>query len=124
MLPITSLVAAGAAIALIALSISVSLQRMKAGVGLGFGDDAALMRRIRAQGNFIEYVPLALILLGLAEYRDASTALLWSIAGLLAAGRILHFIGIMTGKTAIRAPGMLGTYGALLLGAGTLLFMS
>ena len=47
MLPITSLVAATAAIALIPLSISVSFQRMKAGVAVGFGDDAALMRRIR-----------------------------------------------------------------------------
>jgi len=122
MLPVTSMVAAGAAIALIALSISVSLRRMKAGVRLGFGDDATLMRRIRAQGNFTEYVPLTLVLLGLAEYRDASTVLLWTIAGLLVVGRFLHFIGITTGSTAIRAPGMVGTYGALLLAAGTLVF--
>jgi len=122
MLPVTSMVAAGAAIALIALSISVSLRRMKAGVRLGFGDDAALMRRIRAQGNFTEYVPLTLVLLGLAEYRGASTVLLWTIAGLLVVGRFLHFIGITTGSTAIRAPGMVGTYGALLLAAGTLVF--
>lgn len=121
MLPITSLVAATAAIALIPLSISVSFQRVKTGVRVGFGDDAALMRRIRAQGNFAEYVPLALIVLGLAEYRGASALLLWTIAGLLIAGRCLHFIGIMTGKSAIRAPGMLGTYGALLLGACTLI---
>src|SRR5690606_15202022 len=71
MLPITSVVAATAAIALIPLSISVSFQRMKTGVGVGFGDDETLMRRIRAQGNFVEYVPLALIVLGLAEYRGA-----------------------------------------------------
>jgi len=122
MLPVTSIVAAGAAIALIAMSISVSLRRMKAGVRLGFGDDVTLMQRIRAQGNFTEYVPLALILLGLAEYRGASTVLLWTIAGLLVVGRCLHFIGITTGRTAIRAPGMVGTYGALLLAAGTLVF--
>lgn len=122
MLPVTSMVAAAAAIALIGLSISVSLRRMKAGVRLGFGDDMTLMRRIRAQGNFTEYVPLTLILLGLAEYRDASTALLWTIAGLLIVGRCLHVIGIMTGRTAIRAPGMVGTYGALLLGGCTLVF--
>ena len=122
MLPVTSMVAAAAAVALIALSVSVSFRRMKAGVRLGFGDDAVLMRRIRAQGNFTEYVPLTLILLGLAELRGASTGLLWAIAGLLVVGRCLHFIGISTGSTAIRAPGMVGTYGALLLGAGTLFF--
>jgi uncharacterized membrane protein YecN with MAPEG domain len=121
MLPITSTVAAAAAIALVALSISVSIRRIKAGVRLGFGDDAALMRRIRAQGNYTEYVPLALVLLALAEYRNASTVLLLTIAGLLVVGRSLHFIGITTGRTAIRAPGMVGTYGALLLGAGALL---
>lgn len=122
MLPVTSLVASLAAVALVLLSVSVSFQRMKVGVRLGFGEDATLMRRIRAQGNFTEYVPLALIMLALAEYRDASAVLLWTIAGLLIAGRCLHFIGIMTGKTVIRAPGMVGTYGALLLGVGAVVF--
>lgn len=121
-LGITSLVAAVAAIALIPLSVSVSFQRMKTGVRVGSGDDATLMRRIRAQGNFAEYVPLALIVLGLAEYRGVSSTLLWTVAELLLAGRCLHFVGIMTGRSAIRAPGMLGTYGALLLGACALLF--
>ncbi len=73
MLPVTSLVASLAAIALIVLSISVSLRRMKVDTRIGFGSDEILMRRIRAQGNFTEYVPLVLILLGLAEYRGAAT---------------------------------------------------
>lgn len=122
MLPVTSTVAALAAVALVALSIAVSLRRKKVGVRIGFGEDLLLMRRIRAQGNFIEYVPLALILLALAEYRQAPAVLLWIVAGLLVAGRCLHFAGIMAGSTPLRAPGMLGTYGALLVGAGTLLF--
>jgi uncharacterized protein len=122
MLPITSAVAATAAIALIPLSISVSFRRMKTGVRVGFGEDETLMRRIRAQGNFVEYVPLALILLALAEYRGVSATLLWTLAGLLIAGRSLHFIGITSGRSVIRAPGMLATYGALLLGAVMLLF--
>lgn len=80
------------------------------------------MRRIRAQGNFTEYVPLALFVLALAEYRQVSAGLLWTVAGLLVAGRCLHFAGIMIGSTSLRAPGMLGTYGALLVGAGALLY--
>jgi uncharacterized membrane protein YecN with MAPEG domain len=122
MLPIASMVAALAAVALVALSISVSLRRKKVGVRIGFGEDLLLMRRIRAQGNFTEYVPLALAVLTLAEYRQAPATLLWVVAGLLVAGRCLHFAGIMTGSTVLRAPGMLGTYGALLVGAGILLF--
>lgn len=65
MLPITSTVAAFAAIGLIALSVPVSLRRMAVKQPLGPGDDPALLRRIRAQGNFTEYVPIVLILLGL-----------------------------------------------------------
>lgn len=122
MLPVTSIIAALAAVALVALSIAVSFRRMAVGVRIGFGEDAALMRRIRAQGNFTEYVPLALIVLALAEYRGAPPALLWAVGVLLIAGRGLHFAGIMTGSTPLRAPGMLATYGALVLGAGVLLF--
>ena len=121
MLPVTTVVAAIAAVALVAMSIAVSLRRRTVGVGIGFGEDTLLMRRIRAQGNFTEYVPLALILLGLAEYRQAPEFLLWTIAVLLVAGRCLHFMGMMTGSTALRAPGMVATYGALLVGAGGLL---
>ena len=122
MLPVTSTIAAIAAVALVALSIAVSLRRMKVSVRIGFGEDPLLMRRIRAQGNFTEYVPLALFVLALAEYRQASTGLLWTVAGLLVAGRCLHFAGIMTGSTLLRAPGMLGTYAALLVGAGVMLY--
>ena len=122
MLPVTSMVAAVAAAALVAMSISVSFRRMKVGVHIGFGEDTLLMRRIRAQGNFTEYVPLALLLLALAEYRQAPPVLLWIVAVLLVVGRCLHFAGIMTGSTALRAPGMVGTYGALLVGAAALLF--
>lgn len=121
MLPVTSIVAALAALSLVALSIAVSLRRKKVGVRLGFSDDPTLMRRIRAQGNFTEYVPLALIVLAIAEYRQAPAVLLWTIGGLLVAGRCLHFAGIMTARTPLSAPGMAGTYSALIVGAITLL---
>ena len=117
MLPVTSTIAAFASVALVALSVAVSLRRMNVGVRIGFGEDALLMRRIRAQGNFTEYVPLALILIGLAEYRGAPAVMLWTMATLLVAGRAMHFAGIMTDSTVLRAPGMLATYAALLIGA-------
>lgn len=121
MLPVTSAIAAFAAVALVVLSVSVSLRRMAVGTRIGFGDDELLLRRIRAQGNFTEYMPLALILTGLAEYRGASAMLLYSMAALFIAGRVLHAAGILSGRSAIRAPGMLCTYTVLLLGAGALL---
>ncbi len=121
MFPLTSAVAALAAVSLVALSVSVSLRRKKVGVKIGLSDDPTLMRRIRAQGNFTEYVPLALIVLALAEYRQAPFILLVTIAGLLVVGRCLHFAGIMTAKTPLSAPGMVGTYASLAVGALTLL---
>lgn len=120
MLPITSSTAALAAIGLVALSIPVSLQRMKVGVNVGMGGDETLLRRIRAQGNFVEYVPIALILLGLAEFRDVAASWVWAIAGLIVVGRCLHAAGMLTGRSVIRAPGMVCTYLSLLAGAAAL----
>lgn len=66
-LPITSIFAACSALALFALSIPVSLRRPKVGVMIGQSEDEILRNRIRAHGNFVEYVPLGLILLTLAD---------------------------------------------------------
>jgi len=122
MLPITTMLASIAAVALVALSLSVSFARMKAGVDIGTSDDKRLLRSIRAQGNFIEYVPLAVILCGLAEYRGAGSAWVWTIAGLLILGRAAHAAGMLSGVLPLRALGMLGTYGSLLIGAAALTF--
>ena len=122
MLPITSLVAGIAAVTLVGISFAVSLRRMKVGTEIGVGDDLTLLRRIRAQGNFIEYVPLGLIVLALTEYRGFATYILWAIAGLLFVGRLSHAIGILNGSTPFRAIGMLATYAALLVGASSLFY--
>jgi uncharacterized protein len=80
-----------------------------------------LRRRIRAQGNFIEYVPLGLISLGLVE---AQVAPAWTVVGIgivLAFGRLLHAIGMFWGLGPVRGFGMLLTYAALLVAAGRLI---
>ncbi|WP_421951494.1 MAPEG family protein [Pelagibacterium sp.] len=117
MLPITSLAGAILAFMLVALSISVSLKRMDVGTHIGMGEDVGLLRRIRAQGNFIEYVPIALILCALAEYRGAAAAWLWMLSGLLLVGRVVHATGILSGIAPVRAAGMVATYAAILTGA-------
>lgn len=83
-LPITSLFAAGFALALVALSIPISLRRVEVGVMIGQGEDGVLRNRIRAHGNFIEYVPPGLILLALAEAHGISTAAVLSAGAALA----------------------------------------
>lgn len=118
---VTSILAAVAALALVGLSAAVSQRRSNVGIDVGHGDDDALFRRIRAQGNFIEYVPLALIVIGLGEYGGVAAGWLWGLAALLVVGRACHAAGMYLRNTPLRAVGMLATHGCLLLGAVVLI---
>ena len=83
-------------ILLIALSAYVILGRVKFKIDLGDGDNAAMVQRIRAQANFVEYVPLALILLMLVEYASIGPRwLAMAIGGGLVLGRVLHAQGLI-----------------------------
>jgi len=120
-LPITSVLAALAAIGLVALSLPVSLRRMKVGAAIGDGGDDELRRRIRAQGNYIEYAPLGLVVLALAELTGAGAAAVLAAAACLAVGRLSHAVGMLADRLPLRALGMVLTYTALLVCAAALL---
>ena len=118
-LPITSLFVALFCIALVALSVPVSLLRVKANA-----DEETLRRRVRAQGNFIEYVPLALLALGLLEFSgNESATLLWTFGGALAVGRFLHALGMWANIRIAVALGALTTY-LTVIGLGVCLFIA
>jgi hypothetical protein len=81
---------------LIALSAYVIAGRIKFKLDLGDGDNLAMQQRIRAQANFVEYVPLALILLMLVEYAGIGPRwLAMAMGGALVAGRVLHAQGLI-----------------------------
>ncbi len=120
-LPVTSVTAAIAALMLIALSVPVSLRRAKIKALSGDAGDATLQRLIRAQGNFIEYAPMGLILLALVEVGVTPAGLLWTIGILLIAGRGLHALGMIRGSLTMKAIGMLGTFASLLISTFILL---
>lgn len=120
-LPITSLFAGIACIVLVLISLPISLRRRKLRQALGDGGDAGLHRLIRAQGNFTEYVPLALIGVGLVELCGYAPAVVWSIGGPLALGRLLHMFGTWRTSTPLRALAMLMTFASLLSSGGLLL---
>jgi uncharacterized membrane protein YecN with MAPEG domain len=120
-LPVTSVTAAIAALMLIALSVPVSLRRMKLKALSGDAGDAGLQRLIRAQGNFIEYAPMGLILLALVEVGVTPVGLLWTTGILLIAGRGLHALGMVRGSLALKGIGMLGTFASLLISSFILL---
>ncbi len=96
--PVTILYASLLGLLLIVLSFAVSRNRMRAGVSLDDGGDEQLLNAIRAQGNFSEYVPLALLLLLLAEIAGAGSGLLHILGVALLVGRLLHARGMSRPK--------------------------
>ena len=101
-IPTVSLATTAAFILLsIPMSVSVGLRRAKTGILLLHGDDEPLLRLMRAHGNFIEYVPLALLGLAGAEVAGAP---LWLLAGCgvaLIFARIVHFLGLRSAADSV-----------------------
>lgn len=107
------------------LMMRVGGGRMKTKINLGDGSDAFLIGRIRAQGNYTENMPIALIaLLGLAALKAAPIGL-HIIGTLFLVGRLLHAHGMAQpdamGKG--RGIGMMFTMLSLLGAAGYLLYL-
>ncbi len=102
----------------LALSLWVSMGRARFRVHHGDGGHQSLNRRIRAHANFAEYVPMALILIGLAEMAGTGAAAVrWLLIVLLVA-RIAHPFGMTAPEAsprqfALRAPAMLATWAVL-----------
>jgi len=92
--PVTTFYGSLLGLFLIFLSARVSKNRRRAKVSLGLGDNINLERACRAQGNFIEYVPIALILLFLLELEITQMWLLHLLGAMLLVGRVLHAWGI------------------------------
>jgi uncharacterized protein len=122
---ITSIYVAILAIIMIALSSHVSAQRGAAKVSILDGGNAELQLRMRRHGNFVENVPMALLLMLVAEI-DGVGANWIHVAGiLLVAGRILHAAGLSASKvTAFRLAGGLGTTVSSVLMIGNILYMA
>ena len=92
--PVTSLYAAVLAFLFVYLSVRVIGRRRTARVALGLGGDRDLERRARVQANFAEYVPLALVLLLLAELAGLPRLLLHAAGAAFVIGRIFHAVGV------------------------------
>jgi uncharacterized membrane protein YecN with MAPEG domain len=117
---ITSAYAAILGLVAIFLSFQVIRMRAKTKVSLLDGDNMALKECIRRHGNFIEYVPLTLILMGFAEAGGASSTWLHVIGGILLIARLIHPFGIKhdNGSAPARVMGAAGSQIAMLLAVG------
>lgn len=82
-------------------------------------DPGALQRKIRAHGNFAEYVPQALLFLVGLELMQAPAGLVWFLGIVLTMARVAHAYGLITkyGPSLSRAAGFFLTWLVYLLGS-------
>ncbi|MEM6905845.1 MAG: MAPEG family protein [Pseudomonadota bacterium] len=116
-LPITALYAGPLAIWILVLTFGVVRVRRKNLISLGHAENKQLEQRIRGHGNAVETIPIALILLGLAEGLGTPALVLHLLGLLLVAGRVMHGIHFLQGRQALtfRFYGMLLTIIAIAL---------
>lgn len=120
----TALYAALLAIVMIALRTIVTIMRAKTGISIEHNGNMALAERIRWHGNFIENVPVALILMGAAEAGGASPMLLNASGAILLVSRLLHPLGLRhdNAKAPLRIISGIGTTLAMVLTIGFILW--
>ncbi|HCS29258.1 MAG TPA: glutathione S-transferase [Spongiibacteraceae bacterium] len=119
----TALYAGLSGILLLALSSRVVNARRTHSIGIGDGGNDELMRAIRVQANFTEYVPLILVLILLIEMNGNSAAVIHSLGAGLIISRVLHAAGLSrsSGVTSARFVGVLGTWLVLAISSAILL---
>ncbi len=94
LVPITALYSALCALLILTLSARVVLQRRATRTGLGDGGQDSLARAIRAHGNAIEYIPIALLLMLLLELNGSGGVVLHALGSTLLVARVLHGWGL------------------------------
>ena len=119
-LPITGFYTSILGIILVYLSILVIRERRSGRVSLGDGNVEELpylQRTSRAFGNFTEYVPMALLLLAIAELNDIDDYVLHGCGMLLVFGRLAHAYGLRhhPGPSWQRVWGMLATFASIVI---------
>lgn len=112
LLTVTLTSAAAAAILNIWLMLRIGAVRQAEKISVGDEDNEALIRRMRAQANFVENAPFVLILLGVIELSGRGDPWLAWVAGLFIIGRIAHGFGMDGGS--MKVGRMIGTLASML----------
>ncbi|MCK0163531.1 MAPEG family protein [Marinobacter sp. S6332] len=123
--PVTGVFAAVLGILLLVLSGHVVRFRLKYKKGMGVTDNPDFQAAVRAHGNLVEYAPIGLIMLGIAELNGVASGLIYWTGMTLAVGRLLHAWGMINGhgeEHIARAIGIVMTWLAILAAAILLLW--
>ena len=113
MFPITALYASIFTGLFMRLAFDVIKLRRTHRVALGSGGFDDLESAIRAHGNFAEYVPLGLILLGVLEANGGHPLLVVALGFMLLIARFFHAQGLKTADLQKRVRAMKLTFGTL-----------
>lgn len=101
-----------------------TLRGKKQTISLGDGGDPDLLAAMRRHANFVEYVPLAIVLIALVELNGGSKTLIHGLGAVLLAARIIHPFGIDAADMR-KMPRLIGAFasiGVILAAAVTLLW--
>ncbi len=107
---ITGIYAAVAAIILVYLSTRVIGLRRGKKISVGPAGDADMERAMRVQANFVEYTPLALILLAISELNGLPALGVHALGASFILARLIHFLGFRSSE----APGLFRVLGMAL----------
>jgi uncharacterized protein len=89
-------------------------------------DNGILQRKVRAHGNFAEYVPHGLLFVVGLELMNAQVWLVWLLGATLTVARIAHAFGVITkyGPSIGRATGFFLTWFVYIVGSIACLYYS
>ncbi len=93
-MPVVTALYAGL-LGLMAIAVATPPGRLRGakGIPVGDGGDPELALAMRRQANFIEFVPMALILIGLLEMNGVSPLAIHGLGAALVIFRVCHAIG-------------------------------
>lgn len=116
MIVMTSFYAGVVGLLYLGLSINVIRNRFRFRQSLGTGQEALMEKAVRIHGNFSEYVPIILTMMGFLELGGASRDTMHFFGATLFIGRVLHAVGLSYVKTPnpYRTLGMIGTFTCLI----------
>ena len=115
-LPITLTAAGLAAIINLWLGVRIGQVRTREKISVGDGGSEPLVRRMRAQANFVEFTPFVLILIAAIELAVGTSTWLWVVAMLYMLARVAHALG-MEKDSPLRGVGIMLTM-LIMLGLG------
>ena len=114
---VTPITTAFLALFIIPLAVKIIKLRWKHRVSLYDGGHKDLAQAVRAHGNFLEYVPICLLLLAFSEVNQAPVWSLSILATILLLSRLFHAHGMLKINFKSRKIGMYLTLATLIGGS-------